>query len=628
MAVKTSMTYDDGVAFRFDFPDGLSLSAVDVINGEPKLRFVPSMHVPSITEEDVAVCVRLSQEKTRPEFYYLPFPPGHPFYGRHYKDYRPSYLRGTSVGELLAEADWLMKCLNAGVRSDETKTKFKSWAENSQLDGLATSEYFSATASQGSIFMMCKSVEVDKSEEEMWFSDPKMAINSMRSSSYSNYLTEKFDAIAYYDEPLFSKMKELIKLILAVEWFEEKGVKFSMEWVNENLSRSQMSARQVIAVKRPELTQKIVDYVLKQFFGDDTAPLLAVPTVEIPAIQMPSPCSVMIPAIQITTSKTMTEKTFQIKHVRNIDARPAISIEFTLTISVDDFDLLYQEENPNTSIYYRDENGKLAITVPNVESWSKLFAETVPIPCKGVITSNGEMVDIVYGGVTTRDIPVKNVTTVKARATQKQEVRACASPSRKKQRSKRSEMPTQKLVRRPSSDATCDNQQRFLASSKSGDKPTFGIKDRQAHTRSRRDGKIVEQQQTVTISASQTLSVRGQYHTRVTACQECLVPSELEDETEEMDEDDADTDVEEEQQEDVSNQMNVPRDQDSNAEIEVRQPQRENLTLPLEQLAADAKGSPTGSDNDSGMHDDMSDMLSQSGSDLLSPTSTIDSGLG
>ena len=639
MAVKISKTYDDGLAFRFDFPKDLSLSAVDVIDGVPKLRFVPSLHVPSITEEDVAVCVRLCQDKARPEFFYISFPQNHPFYGRHYKDYRPSYLRGTSVGELLAEADWLMKCLNAGVRSDETKTKFKSWAENSQLDGLATSEYFSAAASHGSIFMMCKSVEVDKSDKEMSFSDPKMAINSMRSSSYSKYLTEKFDAIAYYDEPLFLKMKELIKLIVAIEWFvEEKGVKFSAEWMNKHLSRSQSSVRQqqqAITAKSPKLTQEIVDYVLKQFFGDDTIPLLALPAGEIPALHIPSPLSVMIPPVQITTTKTMTERAFQIKHVRKIDAL-GVSKEFALTISCDDFDVLYQGMNPNTSIPYRNEKGQLCFTVPNVESWSKLFSETVPIPCK--FTSNGEMAEIVYGGVTTQNIPVKkdqNATTVKAKATKKeQEVVVNASSRRQKQRPRLSEIPALEVVKRPSSEAVCDHQQRCQEASRgSGVKSAFGIKDGCDYTLASKNGKKIQQSQSVRFSASQKTTVEGQYQAEITAFQEVIVPGSQTEETddedtveEETDEDDTETDVEEQQEDASSNQMDVSQDQDVNAEAS--QPQRENLTLEspaLEQLGADAKGSPTSSDDDSGNFEDMSEM---SVSDILSTTDTIDSGLG
>ena len=41
-----------------------------------------------------------------------------------------------------------------------------------------------------------------------------------------------YPSIAYHDEPLFLKMQELIKLILAAEWLmDEKAVKISREWM-------------------------------------------------------------------------------------------------------------------------------------------------------------------------------------------------------------------------------------------------------------------------------------------------------------------------------------------------------------------------------------------------------------
>ena len=540
MAVKMSKTYDDGLAFRFDLPDELSLIAADVIDGVPKLRFVPSLHVPAITEEDVAVCVRLSQEKTRPEFYYSNFPYNHPFYGRHYKDYRPSYLRGTSVGELLAEADWEMKCLNAGVKSDKTKAKFMPWSENSQLDGLATSEHFSVTPSYGvGVYMTCESVEVEKSKEEILFGDPKMAIQVSNSIPYSEYLTKIFDAIAYHDEPLFLRIKELIKLILAMEWFEEKGVRFSAEWVNKHLNRSQMSARQTIAAKSPKLTQEIVNYVLKQFPQTATAPL-ALPTGEIPAIQMPTPWSIVkIPPIRISTSKTMTDKTFQIKHVRKIDG-PGVSNELslTLTVSIDDYDMLYQGMDPNTPIY----NGKFVI--PKVTSWSELFAESVPVPCKNLLTSNGEMVNTVRGGVTTHNIPVRQTTT-RSKAARQEEV-VSASSNRERQKVKRPKAPFVQPV--PSKNASCERQQLVQkVLDKGGYKNSYGFTDQTCH----RSG----QDPAVRYTVRKELSVNGQRQS-ATLFDEQDIPSSL-----------------------VENQSTKPSPQHGNSSAtEVSRPQRESLT--------------------------------------------------
>ena len=117
-----SAKYTDGVAFTFHFSRGanLSLVAVDVKDQLPKLRFAPAQNVPALTEEDVATIVQLCLEGKRPCFYYEGFHPFHPFYGsgRLFKGYRPRYLRGASIRETLADADWAMKCLHVGVKSD------------------------------------------------------------------------------------------------------------------------------------------------------------------------------------------------------------------------------------------------------------------------------------------------------------------------------------------------------------------------------------------------------------------------------------------------------------------------------------------------------------------------------
>ena len=88
--------------------------------------------------------------------------------------------------------------------------------------------------------MTCKSVKVEKSEKEMIFGSPEMAINSSFSPFYSKYITEIFDSVAYYDAPLFLKVKELIKLILAVEWLNKKNIKFSQKWLNEHFNLSHL----------------------------------------------------------------------------------------------------------------------------------------------------------------------------------------------------------------------------------------------------------------------------------------------------------------------------------------------------------------------------------------------------
>ena len=252
---------DSDIAFRFKLPkNDLALRSVRVVDGVPELLFDASRKVPTIQEKDVAAAFRLAQEKKRPEFFYRDFPPTHPlFLCRKFMQYSPTWLRWTGVGELLAEADWTMKCLNVGARSNEDKTSFKSWSHSSNLDGLAISLDFPSERSSGSIIMSCEYVKMEKNDDEIWFpEEPKMRIKSDCSPLYSKYITECYPSIAYHDEPKFLKVQELIKLVLAVEWlYNEKGVRMNQEWVRKHtsgdkLEASKKPARGMIPV--PELT--------------------------------------------------------------------------------------------------------------------------------------------------------------------------------------------------------------------------------------------------------------------------------------------------------------------------------------------------------------------------------------
>ena len=245
----------EGYEFHFQLPkEGLALRSVAIVDGVPELFFTASPKVPTITEEDVAIACRLASEERRPEFFYITIPPGHPFFGRQYKRYCPQWLRGTSVGELLSRADWCMKCLHIGTRSNESKSEFWSWSKTSQLEGLAAWPDFPTNAkpSGGSIIMSCESVRVQKEEDSLVFLDePKMKIDDQINSLYSKYITEMYPSIAYYDEPLFLKMQELPKLILAAEWLKEKEVRISRKWMAQHTAKTQVTGPPVRRKKPP-----------------------------------------------------------------------------------------------------------------------------------------------------------------------------------------------------------------------------------------------------------------------------------------------------------------------------------------------------------------------------------------
>ena len=578
--------YDDGIAFRFKLPDGLGLHAVDMIDGVPKLRFVPMPNVSALTEEDVAVCVRLSQENSRPEFFYTSILPNHPFRGRKFKQYVPGYLRGTSVGELLAEADWLMKCLSAGVQSNKTKTEFWSWTEKSQLNGLATHEEFPITLQfpsgatlmvysteevSSSIIMTCKSVEVEESENEMIFGNPKMAIISSSRPAYSKYITEIFDSVAYYDAPLFLKVKELIKLILAMEWLNRKKVKFSQKWLNEHFNPSHLCLcpRQSVAVKMPK---EVVQFLLKQSL-DEMNSFMSMQDKMLLHISSSNKVVLNQPTLedQIVTETNLKVKTVQTIHSYDDDEEEekggeekgeeeegekeggeeegedeeeeeeekgekkeeevteeklekeekmvekkkrekenVVTIRSTVTFSFDDFDELYKEMDPNTPIGLT--NGKPI--VPGVESWSELFHETVPTPYKSFLAS-GRVHQSVHGGVTTANIPVQSTKSGMVTGTYNpsavsqnlSEVRVSASASQEQIVYKNYEPPPA-AVPQPSRDVHCKT---LLHKNKH--ESVFGYEDGASSTLSQADGKPFAQQTSIRFSCSQEISQEGQCQT-------------------------------------------------------------------------------------------------------------------
>jgi len=238
---------DDGFAFHFTLPpDGLALRSVAIVDDVPEIRFDASHKVPTVTEEDVAIALRLALEGNRPEFFFITIPFGHPFYGRQFNQYKPQWLRGTSLGNLLFDADWIMKCLNVGARSNDEKSEFSGWQKTSQLEGLATALDFPKDNPPGSIIMSCKSAKVQKDDNEMVFpEEPKMKIVDASNSLYSKYITEIYPSVAYHDEPRFLKMQELIKLILAAEWLIEKGVRVSKKWMMAHTAKPSAVAKAI-----------------------------------------------------------------------------------------------------------------------------------------------------------------------------------------------------------------------------------------------------------------------------------------------------------------------------------------------------------------------------------------------
>ena len=383
---------NNGIVFQFKFPTkGLSLRSVS-IEDVPTLTFDASnpSHLPTLTEEDVAVVARLVTEGKRPEFYYIGFPPLHPFFGRQYKAYRPQWLRGTSVGDLQSEADWTMKCLGIGARSNDDKTEFWGWEKTSKLTGLATAMDFFEEKLNGSIIMSCKSVEVEKTDKSLTFvGEPAMTIKSDLSPSYTDYITTHYDSIAYYDEPLFLKMKELIKLILAMEWLiKEQGVKFNNKWMTERTEQKNPLSTKAIEIVDTTKTENL----LKNFVE-----IFPIPQNETQKIMT------KLGSVQLDMNRKIV-KTETGCIIEITKSTPDLPIEETITIrvSTNDYNMLYERYDLKQPIAISSGD----LIVPDVTTWSELFAETVPWPMLWICPYDGDGIPAFTGGVSTQSIPI------------------------------------------------------------------------------------------------------------------------------------------------------------------------------------------------------------------------------
>jgi hypothetical protein len=504
-----SSSVEDGkFIFPFNVPEGLGIGSVGIVDGKPELRFRASPHTPKITEEDFAAALRLALEGERPEFFYIAIPPGHPFYGRQFKKYKPQWLRKTGFGETLSEADWKMKCLNVGAQSNETKTEFWAWQKTSKLKGLAALFDFRDTKSRGSIIMSCNLVKVQKSNNELIFQgEPRMRINAESNMRYSKYISKKFDAVAYYDEPLFMKMRELVKLILAAEWLIEKGVKVDEEWmmrctqpklglkeemkaIEENgctvdsmiaseppsemipqpVNFQPPNSNVTVNTKEAEMYRSLTKQGVRRRYGwydrglnegvmfEEDGTLFQqqrslkmvieqasstngkVTEQEFLRLHLALPSNVPLPKMSEfghIASEFLPARSIQHEITNNLghfsanlnlehhigdrcvetkfsrECQPSRPLAFlrvkettTMKVSVDDFDTLYGDLDPNLPI--RPEiPGKCEAVIPNVKSWSELYNETVPWPHTWQTPYIGVGEPVSGGGVSTRHIPVR-----------------------------------------------------------------------------------------------------------------------------------------------------------------------------------------------------------------------------
>lgn len=263
--------------------------------------------------------------------------------------------------------------------------------------------------------MSCESVDVCECEDTLSFvGEPKMKIkwfDKESSSPYSDYITNIYDSIAYHDEPDFLKMKEIVKLILAVEWLRDHGVKFSKEWVAELTNKTTLEPPKPLAVN---VSEKESNRIMRKLRKEAVTALGAKP-LTLPALtdsKYSSKVSVKKP------EKRILKTGFELKHEETV---PSLLFEalcdlyvpevntVTARVTLNDFDFLCQGIDPNLPVSI-DPDSKEWVT-PGVQSWSDLFRETMPFPCIQIQhpTNPDLRTPAITGGVTTSNIPIHHV---------------------------------------------------------------------------------------------------------------------------------------------------------------------------------------------------------------------------
>ncbi len=446
--------YSDGLAFRYEMPrEDLSLRGVCIEDEQPMLLFDVSKKVPTLMEQEVAMCIRVVyNDNERPQFYYCGLLPGHPLVGtgRHFKQYKPLYMRRTPMGENLAEIDWIMKCLSIDVRTDKSKKNFFSWSENSNVDGMRSSEYFDYDQSKpGGVYMKCKSVHVFEDSNQLLFQgEPKLMVDWKRNPGYSKHITDKLDEIAYFDEPFFLKMKEYIKLILVVEWLKKKGIQFSQDWIQEQTKPTFEPPKPLQVELSSEERNSIIKKLKKDVKKAVKAPQLKQ---SLPSSKYEDRISVKKPTIKVdsrgfeaTFERTIPDPFFESSTGLYVPVVQKVVTRAT----THDFDFLYADIDPNRPVIFDPSN--LTPVKPDVNSWSELIAETEVFPCKWLQDPNDVMcrTPALTGGVSTTSIPVERVQAPVPTQTCSV-VPALRSRSKKKFRSR--DVPPQSVVQAPPS---------------------------------------------------------------------------------------------------------------------------------------------------------------------------------
>lgn len=371
--------------------------AIENVYGEDRPTLVFEKATEDLTTpstEDFAVALRLAIENTRPKFEFIPIQRGHPFEGRHYNRYSPSWLKQTAWGDVMFEADVDMKRLSHCMRR-EGDSYLSSESIYPRLKG---PEKFPCNYSGSSpIYLTCKSVKVCTRRRSCFFmGEPDMQITLDRSPDYSNYMSSLYPVFAREDAPSFLRVQELPKLICAAEWLLDQGIEIDEEWIKEKTQPLAASnCGDVVAPKQEFNAQEInvteLNQAISQQISDESV------TIEV------SNTMISTDRLSFDTVETHRDPSSgEVTHHERSHNR----------MSSNDYNWLYEGLPVNTPI---------GGTVPAESTWADLHHATIPPLWSMTYDEEGQKVhDMSWGGCSmasfnTEPVRCKQKTTSTAR---------------------------------------------------------------------------------------------------------------------------------------------------------------------------------------------------------------------
>jgi hypothetical protein len=358
-------------------------------------------------------------------------------------------MKGTGLGELLFEADWIMKCMMIGTRSNKDRTVFEPWEKTSKLQELASvwDFYEREGPTNYTVYMSCQKVTVYETDDGLKFpEEPKIRIDVDNNPRYTDYITAHYNTVGYYDAQLLLKIREVPKLILVAEWLKKKGVPISTEWMMTNTRPTILTTRELAQngnLENPTMEETVA------FVQDGLKAMQQRLSKEACTATIPWQDSYLTVSTDTVTSisdiKVTEERLLEWTETRRHQALPwmaPLDIERKVKASYDDFDRLYDGMDPKRPLGLDD----YGLLCPPVQSWQELYEETVPWPCSWQMPFIGLGKPSAGGGVNMTSFPTERVSPV--------------SSSTKAGVPAASKVPVTELVKPPSSIKTMASRKR------------------------------------------------------------------------------------------------------------------------------------------------------------------------